>query len=55
MAAGGDGLHRSLGIGVGLGAGHGDAARSVLPATDVASGQRGRIAAPKPRVGEDRL
>ena len=49
---GSDGHHRALGLGVGLGADHGDPAASVLPALDVAPGQRGRLGPAQSRVGQ---
>jgi len=49
---GGDGHHGALGLGVGLGAYDGDAARSIVPALDVAPGQRGGLGAAQSRVGE---
>ena len=52
MAAGGDGHHRALGLGVGLRTDHRDAAGAVLPALHVAPGERRRFGTSQSRVGQ---
>ena len=50
----GGGHHGALNFHAGLGADHGDAPAAIVPALNVAPGQRGRLGTPEPPVGQHR-